>query len=208
MEGTIIGLDQYNGSFIQKGFETPKQEKRITFDSIEEQLKNNFQKGLIDEDLFNKAIGELDLLKGGKAGVGEIREWGGKKYKKQPNGKWLEVSHSHGLTNEHHSSDDVEKAEKLDGGLADNKTPKDIAEKWGVTVEEVNNAIEDGSKVEMEHTKDESEAKEIAADHIYEKGLEYYVKLQEMEDEMGDSVRIKNSINGKATKTSHNTNVR
>jgi len=136
MEDTIIGLEQYKGSFIQKGFEATKTTNKVTFDSIKEQLKNNLQKGLIDEDLFNKAVGELDSLK---------------------------------------------------GGLADKKTPKDIAEKWGVTVEEVNNAIEDGSKIEMEHTKDESEAKEIASDHIYEKGLEYYAKLQEMEEEMGDS---------------------
>lgn len=136
MEGAIISLEQYKGSYIQKGFEDTKTTNKVTFDSIEEQLKNNLQKGLIDEDLFKKAIRELDSLK---------------------------------------------------GGLADKKTPKDIAEKWGVTVEEVNNAIEDGSKIEMEHTKDKSVAKEIASDHIYEKGLEYYVKLQEIEEEMSNS---------------------
>lgn len=45
---------------------------------------------------------ELDLIeKGAKANIGEIRDWGGKKYKKQPNGKWLEVS-EHGMTKKEH----------------------------------------------------------------------------------------------------------
>lgn len=35
---------------------------------------------------------ELDIQKGRAAVVGEIREWSGKKYKKQGNGKWIEVS--------------------------------------------------------------------------------------------------------------------
>lgn len=44
-----------------------------------------------------------DIEKGGKpASIGEIRDWGGKKYKKQPNGKWMQVSESHGLTKKEH----------------------------------------------------------------------------------------------------------
>lgn len=45
---------------------------------------------------------EDSLEKGGKQGmVGEIREWDGKKFKKQSNGKWLEVS-EHGMTKKEH----------------------------------------------------------------------------------------------------------
>jgi hypothetical protein len=41
-----------------------------------------------------------------KAMVGEVREWSGKKYKKQSNGKWLEVSESHGfLTKQEHKKE-------------------------------------------------------------------------------------------------------
>lgn len=37
------------------------------------------------------------------ATIGEIREWSGKKYKKQPNGKWLEISESQGMTKKQHN---------------------------------------------------------------------------------------------------------
>lgn len=49
-----------------------------------------------------KEYGEDNIEKGNKAVVGEIRTWGNKKYKKQPNGKWVEVSESHGMTKEEH----------------------------------------------------------------------------------------------------------
>lgn len=43
-----------------------------------------------------------DILEKGKSAmVGEIREWSGKKYKKQANGKWLEVS-EYGMTKKEH----------------------------------------------------------------------------------------------------------
>lgn len=53
----------------------------------------------------------LDVIEKGKAAnIGEIREWSGKKYKKQSNGKWLEVSESHGKTKkEHEFESDVKK---------------------------------------------------------------------------------------------------
>jgi len=51
-------------------------------------------------DSFEKAITE-DLSKGKAANIGEIREWSGKKYKKQANGKWVEVS-EHKMTSKEH----------------------------------------------------------------------------------------------------------
>ena len=52
---------------------------------------------LSDKEYSDEEVGlggeSNDLIQKGKAAVtGEIREWGGKKYKKQANGKWLEVS--------------------------------------------------------------------------------------------------------------------
>ena len=51
----------------------------------------------------NNAISKAfnnDIEKGGKkANIGEIRDWNGKKYKKQANGKWLEVSNNSGEKN-------------------------------------------------------------------------------------------------------------
>lgn len=63
--------------------------------------------------------------------------------------------------------DDVQKYEdKIPGGLADNIKPSSIP-KW---------RLEDGIKVEMEHTNDPKIAREIAMDHLAE-DMNYYKKL-------------------------------
>ena len=60
--------------------------------------------------------------------------------------------------------------DKLPGGKADKKSPKDFDKK----------ALEAGIKVEMEHTNDRSIAQEIAMDHLTEDS-NYYQKLKEVE---------------------------
>lgn len=56
------------------------------------------------QDHFNiiNAPLSLDIMKGRTAMVGEVRIWNGKKFKKQGNGKWVEVSESHGKTKKEH----------------------------------------------------------------------------------------------------------
>lgn len=53
-----ISLDQYRGSEVMKGFEGNP------LNVMEQTVKNNFQKGLIDKDTFEKAMFELDIIKG------------------------------------------------------------------------------------------------------------------------------------------------
>lgn len=60
--------------------------------------------------------------------------------------------------------------DKIKGGLADNKTPEDFDSK----------DLEEGKKVEKEHTSDEHTAKEISMDHLQESGS-YYSDLKKME---------------------------
>ena len=60
--------------------------------------------------------------------------------------------------------------DKLKGGLADNKQPKDFSQK----------ELKRGVKVEKEHTTDKDTATEIAMDHLSE-DTEYYRKLGIME---------------------------
>lgn len=60
--------------------------------------------------------------------------------------------------------------DKLPGGKADKKSPKDFDKK----------ALEAGTKVEMEHTNDRTIAQEIAMDHLTE-DANYYEKLKEVE---------------------------
>jgi hypothetical protein len=84
--------------------------------------------------------------------------------------------------------------EKLKGGLADNKTLKDIAikhayddskdstsnEKIMSMYKKLKLQFKEGIKVEMEHTKDKEKAKEIAMDHLFE-DPNYYDKLKKVE---------------------------
>lgn len=60
--------------------------------------------------------------------------------------------------------------DKIPGGLADNKSPKDFKAK----------SLKEGMKVESEHTSDKGIAQEIAMDHLTE-DKKYYKKLKEVE---------------------------
>ncbi len=73
-------------------------------------------------------------------------------------------------------------SEKLKGGLADGKSLEDIANKHGVSIEDIQKQFAMGVKVEMEHTHNKNVAKEVASDHLWEDG-KYYTKLKKMENE-------------------------
>lgn len=60
--------------------------------------------------------------------------------------------------------------DKIKGGLADDVDPKALDAK----------ALNEGRKVEMEHTSDKAVAKEIAMDHLVE-DAKYYDKLKRIE---------------------------
>ena len=70
--------------------------------------------------------------------------------------------------------------ENLLQGLAAGKTEKQIADKHGVSVEEVMKQLEIGTNVEKEHTKCSKVARQIASDHLWERP-DYYTKLKQIE---------------------------
>lgn len=72
--------------------------------------------------------------------------------------------------------------EKLKGGLADNKSLEDIANKHNVGVEDLKTQWNMGLDVEKEHTDDNIKADEIVKDHLWE-DPKYYTKLKKMEKE-------------------------
>lgn len=76
--------------------------------------------------------------------------------------------------------DDSEETDLIAGGKADKLSVEDIAKKHKVSVESIKQQIEKGKKVEMEHTKDEKMAEEIAMDHLDEMP-DYYDRLTKME---------------------------
>lgn len=74
--------------------------------------------------------------------------------------------------------------EKIKGGLSDNKTISQVAKKHSLNTPQkvsfLKKELENGVKVEMEHTDDEKVAKEIALDHLLE-DPKYYQKLKKVE---------------------------
>lgn len=60
------------------------------------------------------------------------------------------------------------------------KSQEEIAKKYGVSVEDVIEALDKGQKIEREHTKDSDTARIIAAHHLDEM-LDYYDRLEDME---------------------------
>lgn len=70
--------------------------------------------------------------------------------------------------------------EELEGGKADKKSLNDIAKKHDVTLIKIAKAFIKGFNVELEHTKDQSQASEIAMDHLLE-DPKYYDKLEKIE---------------------------
>jgi len=69
---------------------------------------------------------------------------------------------------------------KIDGRLTSSKATKEVADKHGVSVEQIEAQIEKGIKVEMEHTKNADSARKIALDHLAEVP-DYYDKLKQVE---------------------------
>ena len=76
----------------------------------------------------------------------------------------------------------VSEDEFFKGGMANGMTAQELADKHGVSLEEIEAALDKGQKVEVEHTNDPKKAYEIAKDHIFE-DPKYYEKLAKIEDE-------------------------
>jgi hypothetical protein len=74
--------------------------------------------------------------------------------------------------------------DKIPGGIASDKTTKDLANKYNVELSKIKEYLTNGIRVEMEHTTDVRFAAEIAMDHLWE-DLNYYQKLASIE---GDSI--------------------
>lgn len=82
---------------------------------------------------------------------------------------------------------------KIKGGKADKRSVKDIADKFGVSVSEIEKQLRIGVKVESEHTTSQTTAKEIAMDHLSEIP-DYYTRLDKMEKEGIKAAKKKESM--------------
>jgi len=58
---------------------------------IEDRIVDNFKKGIIDEDEFAASLDLLEKARKDSESVGTIKEWSGRRFQKQPDGKWKPV---------------------------------------------------------------------------------------------------------------------
>ena len=83
--------------------------------------------------------------------------------------------------------------EEIEGGLADDKSVKDIADEHSVNIKDIVAQIKKGKEVEMEHTDDPNVAIEIAKDHEMEHPF-YYDALENMEKELAEGAKLMESF--------------
>lgn len=74
----------------------------------------------------------------------------------------------------------MENTTKIKGGVGDNMSLDNIAKKFNITISNLENELNMGIKIEMEHTNDKTLAKDIAMDHLTEIP-DYYTRLSKME---------------------------
>lgn len=83
--------------------------------------------------------------------------------------------------------------DSLEDGNAAGMTVEDIAKKHGVAVKQIEDQVEIGKKIEMEHTNDEREAEIIALDHLSE-FADYYDRLVKMEEEAKKGTKVGDAV--------------
>ena len=89
-----------------------------------------------------------------------------------------------------HANVDESTKNTIKGGKADNLSLKNIADKFGVTIEQIKSQVQKGIQIEMEHTDDKEKAAEIATDHISE-FPDYYDRLEKMENKASKETKTK-----------------
>ena len=188
----------------------------LDYDSLETNKKERFEKafengsveipmvvkfGEDDYDLLGGNTRLAGLIKNGinpKLWViditnsGEVNEKWSEKYKRS-----IDCNNPKGFSQRAHcqgKKKNVNEMESLEGGLADNKTLIQIAKKHDAKgyyhiqdmVKSLKKQLDMGLKVEMEHTDNEKEAREIAMDHLWE-DPSYYTKLKKAEIDETDA---------------------
>jgi hypothetical protein len=85
-------------------------------------------------------------------------------------------------------SDDSDKMDALKGGLAQDLTIEDIADKHDIPLDYLKDIMPKAIEIELEHTDDEDIAARIALDHLYESPVYYDDKigLPDMENKLED----------------------
>lgn len=192
----VVSLGEYS-IVHDKWIKVPKR-KRANFDQNAtkakyEQLSRLIQLALKSKDVdkINKAIKTIKRYR--QAGLDKGGEFG-------PENLAYKALRSQGAIQELYDTRDALHSEKLsieeEHNLLNKPTPTiaDLAEKHGTERRKIAQQLDKGIKIELEHTKDRSVAREIALDHLGE-DPKYYDKLARVElDETVEENQIVNVV--------------
>ena len=157
------------GEYLKEGLKSGEQDVVLLREVLEKRINFIYGQNSTDEEIDE--ILEM-ALKSGKT-TGETLGWIFENFSEK--GKF---------------EPPAEKFKVLEGGLAEEMTPDEIAEKHGVSLKEIEAQIERGKKVEKEHTDDPEVAERIAMDHLVEIP-DYYDWLEKMEEEAKAAMKKK-----------------
>jgi hypothetical protein len=148
----------------------------LTSDQMQPLWENEFVSGIFD------LMGSMDLMGGDLTRIGSYGKCRGELLLR-------DAGFTQNIMKEHYSKskgrfESIEDEEYIIGGRADGMTPEDIARKHGLPLEDIEEQLDMGEKVEMEHTDDPNIAYEIAKDHE-EEIPDYYDRLKKMEADAG-----------------------
>jgi hypothetical protein len=135
---------------------------------------DEIRKSLDDSELeLMKSVN--DIQKGKVAQVGEVRVWQGKKFRKQPNGKWVEISDKGMSKKDHEDYIEMEKFSRSgSGGKESGKTNENIKRHQEISSRLSGKEYDDSELEEVEHsplTEEEIQMKEF--DEHHKPGGEY-----------------------------------
>src|SRR5574343_75366 len=152
--------------------------KYLTHEQMQPLWDNEFVCGIFD------LMGSMELLGGDLSRIGSYGKCRGDLLLR-------DAGYTKTVHNEHYNKKSRFESVKSDeadeyiiGGRADGMTPEDIARKHGLPVEDIEEQLDMGEKVEMEHTNDPKMAREIAMDHE-EEIPDYYDRLKKIEEDAG-----------------------
>lgn len=170
-------LDEKSSKRAKRKRRAKKKKKKAKRDACYHKVRARY-------DVWPSAYASGALVKCRKVGAAN---WGNKSKKNEG----LELDdHLLQIIAEEHAAVLREFKERIPGGLTSGmegsmeSIHQQLADRHGVSLEEIEAEIDRGIEVELEHTTDEEIAHEIAMDHVYEDPA-YYSKLGTIEERKG-----------------------
>jgi len=180
-EGSLLDFLNEEEQLDEKSSKRAKRKRRAKKKKKKAKRDACYHKVRARYDVWPSAYASGALVKCRKVGA---KNWGNKSKKNEG----LELDdHLLQIIAEEHAAVLREFKERIPGGLTSGmegsmeSIHQQLADRHGVSLEQIETEIDRGIEVELEHTTDEEIAHEIAMDHVYEDPA-YYSKLGTIEE--------------------------